>query len=111
MIGMDATTGAKLSGISHLSQSVRDILTTRKGTRVCRREYGSDIPAMVDKPINQSTIIDIIAEAADSIELWEPRLKVTRVTVNSIGTGSVSLTILGRLVENGKEITLEGIVI
>jgi len=112
MIGMDAVTGKSLSGIAHLSQSVRDILTTRKGTRVCRREYGSDIPNLVDKGINQSTILDIISEAADSIERWEPRLKVTRVKVDSLSeSGKISLTILGILLENGTAITLEGIVI
>ena len=41
MNGINATTGAALSGMDHLRQSIRDILTTRVGTRVMRRAYGS----------------------------------------------------------------------
>ena len=52
MEGMDGTTGAKLAGIDHLRQSIRDILTTRIGTRVMRRDYGSDLPGLIDRPMS-----------------------------------------------------------
>ncbi|NBO96416.1 MAG: phage baseplate protein, partial [Betaproteobacteria bacterium] len=41
MLGINAQTGQPLAGIDHLRQSIRDILTTRIGTRVMRRDYGS----------------------------------------------------------------------
>ena len=41
MTGMDRETGKSLSGIEHLRQSIRDILTTPIGSRVMRRDYGS----------------------------------------------------------------------
>lgn len=48
MLGINAQTGQPLSGIDHLRQSIRDILTTRSGMRVMRRDYGSRLPALVD---------------------------------------------------------------
>lgn len=39
MNGISATTGRPLSGIDHLRQSIRDILTTPIGSRVMRRLY------------------------------------------------------------------------
>ena len=49
-IGMSRTTGKPLSDEDHLRQSIRDILSTRIGTRVMLRDYGSNIPRMVDLP-------------------------------------------------------------
>ena len=51
MIGLNATNGQALSGLDHLRQSIRDILTTRIGTRVMRRDYGSRLPDLVDSPV------------------------------------------------------------
>ena len=53
MNGINAHTGQALSGIDHLRQSIRDILTTRIGTRVMRRDYGSRLPTLVDNPMTQ----------------------------------------------------------
>ena len=54
--GMNRHTGKALDGFNHLRQSVADILSTRKGTRVMRREYGSDLAGLVDRPMNASLI-------------------------------------------------------
>jgi phage baseplate assembly protein W len=54
MIGLDASTGKQLSGMAHLRQSVRDILTTPIGTRVMRRDYGSRLYRLVDATMNDA---------------------------------------------------------
>ncbi|MBD3768115.1 MAG: GPW/gp25 family protein [Gammaproteobacteria bacterium] len=51
MLGINAQTGKPLSGIDHLRQSISDILTTRVGTRVMRRDYGSQLPELADNPM------------------------------------------------------------
>lgn len=81
MYGMNRTTGAALSGSDHLQQSIEDILTTRKGTRVMRRDYGSDLPELLDRPFNAETKVDMIAATADALALWEPRISLTSVSV------------------------------
>jgi hypothetical protein len=64
MRGTSATTGKPLSGIQHLRQSINDILTTPIGSRVIRRDYGSDLPTLVDAPMNLSTLTRIYAATA-----------------------------------------------
>jgi Bacteriophage baseplate protein W len=55
MNGIDASTGKNISGLAHLRQSVRDILSTPIGTRVLRRDYGSRLPRLV---VNGGAILD-----------------------------------------------------
>jgi phage baseplate assembly protein W len=79
MRGTDAKTGKTLSGVAHLRQSIRDILTTPLGSRVMRRDYGSRLFDLVDNPLNDQTLVEIFAATAEALMRWEPRLKVLRV--------------------------------
>ena len=95
LVGMDRHTGKLVTGIAHLKQSIGDILSTRKGTRRERPEYGSDIPRMVDLPVTRGWISSAQAEAARAIGRWEPRIRVSRVTVASIVDDQVTFRIQG----------------
>ncbi len=53
MRGMSNKTGKELEGIEHLKQSIIDILTTPIGSRIMRREYGSRLFELIDRPINR----------------------------------------------------------
>lgn len=48
MNGVNSRTGKRLSGVAHLRQSVRDILTTPVGSRVLIRDYGSELFSLLD---------------------------------------------------------------
>ncbi|CAE6814590.1 hypothetical protein R69746_05776 [Paraburkholderia aspalathi] len=105
LIGMDRQTGKPITGLAHLKQSIGDILSTRKGTRRERPEYGSDIPRMVDLPVSRGWISAAQAEAARAIGRWEPRIKVSRVAVASIVDGKVTFRIQG--VYEGDDVVFE----
>lgn len=109
MRGIDGTSGKVLEGIAHLKQSVRDILTTPIGARVMRPEYGSKLFQLLDRPVSEALIIDLIAATAEALQRWEPRLEVKRVRVESVKPGSAMLTIEGLYKPDGQDITLEGI--
>lgn len=111
MLGTNATTGKALSGVDHLRQSIRDILTTPIGSRVMRRDYGSNLPFLVDAPLNRSTMMDIMAATVDALERWEPRLLVTKVTPVVDKAGSVSVTLEGEYLPDGQFIAIDGIVV
>lgn len=76
MLGMDRTTGKQLDGDQHLAQSIGDILTTPIGTRPMRRDYGSMIPLLLDRPINAATRLLCATAAAIALGRWEPRIIV-----------------------------------
>ena len=111
MTGTGNTTGKHLSGIDHLRQSIRDILTTPIGTRVMRHNYGSRLFELVDRPFNQALKLEIFAAVAEALERWETRFKLTRTRVESYVDGEITLTLEGRYLPEGREIKLEGLVL
>jgi phage baseplate assembly protein W len=111
MLGTDANTGQPLSGIAHLQQSVRDILTTPIGSRVMRRTYGSGLFALTDAPLNMSTKMDMYAATVKALQQWEPRIQVQQVSASMTTDGQVSLTITGLYLPDGTPVTIPGVVI
>ena len=68
---------------AHLQQSLHDILSTLIGTRICRRNYGSLLPHLIDQPCNDITKLKIMNGSATAIIRFEPRLKIKQVQVSS----------------------------
>lgn len=111
MLGMDAGAGRSLDGLDHLRQSVRDILTTRIGTRVMRREYGSRLPALIDNPMTPVLAMDLYAATAQALRRWEPRLRLDRIGIAEAAPGRVTLSLSGFYRPDGRPITMDGIVV
>lgn len=111
MDGTNANDGTRLSGIEHLRQSLRDILTTPIGTRVMRRDYGSKLPRLVDAPMNRATLMDIYAATAEAIRRWETRFQLVQVVASSAEPGRVVLDLTGLYLPDGQLVTFDGIVV
>ena len=79
MAGMNRRTGKALDGYEHLVQSLEDILTTPKLTRVWRRSYGGEGTYLVDKPGTPETLIDFTIALGEAVDKWEPRYRLNRV--------------------------------
>ncbi|WP_046005615.1 GPW/gp25 family protein [Pseudoalteromonas rubra] len=109
MAGMDAQTGKPLSGLTHLRQSIRDIVTTPLGSRVMRRNYGCGLYELVDRPFSHSLVGDITMVISNALELWEPRFRLEGVAVHPAGNGKLSITIEGLYLISGQPVTIEGI--
>ena len=62
MIGMDRHTGAALSSVEHLCQSITDILTTPLGSRRMRPAYGCQLRRFVDMPVTAGWKSSVQAE-------------------------------------------------
>lgn len=65
--GVNAETGAMLTGWDHVVQSVGKALTTRFGTRVMRRHLGSLVPQMQDQNADPMTLFRLYASAAEAL--------------------------------------------
>jgi phage baseplate assembly protein W len=112
MAGMSRATGTLLGGFDHLKQSIEDILTTPVGSRVHRRDYGSRLPRLVDRPINNSLVADLVAATAEALDRWEPRLRLEQVKIDSVSAeGQIQLSLVGYYLLDGKRIEIEGLVI
>lgn len=111
MDGINASTGKRLGGLEHLAQSIKDILTTPIGSRVMRRSYGSNVPRLIDAPLNRSTLLDLYAAVAEALDLWEPRFKLEKVQALSAEPGRLELELTGQYLPDGKTITIDGVII
>jgi phage baseplate assembly protein W len=79
---------------------------------VHRRDYGSRLPGLIDRPMNQSLVSDMVAATAEALDRWEPRLKVERIQINSVtADGQIDLSLSGYYLVNGQQVTFEGLVL
>lgn len=97
MIGMNHTTGQALEGARHLNQSIGRLLSTPLGSRIARRDYGSELFELVDAPSNAATRLRLFAAVATALMRWEPRLKLERVgfTLDAAAPGTIVIEIEG----------------
>lgn len=107
--GMNKHTGLALEGSAHLRQSIEDILTTPIGTRVCRREYGSRLFELLDKPIDQVFQVELYAAVADALRLWEPDFSLERVMLADVLPNGPVFDLHGVDLVTGRNIVLEGV--
>ena len=89
MAGMNRETGKALDGWAHVVQSVGDIMSTPKLTRVWRRSYGGEGTYLVDKPGTPETLISFTIAFGDAINAWEPRYRLRRVWFEEAGQDGI----------------------
>jgi uncharacterized protein len=109
MNGTNATTGQWLSGIAHLEQSIRDILTTPVGTRVMRRTYGSTLYTLIDAPMNRGTLLQLYSATAGALATWEPRFQLNNVQAASPQPGQITIDVFGIYLPDGQPVKVTGI--
>lgn len=104
---MNRETGAALDLVEHIAQSITDILTTRLGTRIMRREYGSLLPELVDQPFNDFTRLQAYAATVIALMRWEQRISLSRVQlVGASLQGQAALDLEGTLVDTNQPLSL-----
>lgn len=106
MKGMNAATGRALSGLAHIRQSIADIITTPIGTRAMRRDYGSEVPELIDQPLNGATQLRIYAATAHAVRRWEPRITLTSVELERDSDGQTSLILSGTAAEQSVQLAV-----
>ncbi|WP_353273471.1 GPW/gp25 family protein [Wolbachia endosymbiont (group A) of Agelastica alni] len=111
MRGMNASTGKELEGLEHLKQSIVDIITTPIGSRVMRREYGSRLSELVDRPINRDFTLEIYAAVAEALQKWEKRFKLEKVKITEVKEGKVTIALEGIYTPKGENIRFDGVVV
>lgn len=113
--GISRITGKRLSGVDHLHQSISVILKTRIGTRVMRRDFGSDVPNIVDNPVSNDAGSDFAFDLYEAIESalrrWERRFRLTSIAYQVTTPGVVTIDLRGVYVPDGSGVLIEGIIV
>lgn len=66
-----------------VQQSIWIILSTRKGERVMRPDFGCGIHDLVFEVVNTTTLADIEDQVREALATFEPRIDVQRVNADS----------------------------
>lgn len=103
---MNRQTGAAVTPTAHIAQSIGDILTTPLGSRVMRREYGSLLPDLIDAPLNDATRLQAYAAVAIALMRWEPRIRLSRVSLAIEKSGSAVLDVEGTYLDRNEPLSL-----
>ncbi|MBM7323964.1 GPW/gp25 family protein [Agrobacterium deltaense] len=94
--GVNAATGAPLTDWDHTQQSIDKILNTPIGARVMRRDFGSELPDLVDAKMTRRNVLALYSSAAIAIQKWEPRFRMRFGKVSRAdASGKISLEIFG----------------
>jgi phage baseplate assembly protein W len=83
LTGMDNRTGRTISGVQWLQRAAMDVLTTPLGSRPMRRDYGSEVPELIDQPDNAATRVRVYAASAQALMRWLPQLQIHSVALFS----------------------------
>ena len=100
--GISAATAQPLSGWPHVEQSIRKILMTPIGARVMLREFGSELPELVDRKMTTGNVLAIYSASARAIHRWEPRFRMQfgRITDAEV-SGRVGIELFGTYYPKG----------
>ena len=94
--GRNPLTGEKItSETEHIKQSIADILLTPIGSRLQRRDYGSRIPELIDRPMNHALLLQLAASAVMALHKWEPRVTISQFKPQLTENG-ITCSIVGR---------------
>jgi phage baseplate assembly protein W len=95
--------GAELrlrEGQRHIEQAIFLILSTARGERVMRPEFGSGIHELVFAPNTAATMGRLEQEVRLALTRWEPRIDVLEVNPEPRGDGNVVLITIHYRVRN-----------
>ena len=96
---------AALSEEEAVRQSIRLILCTRKGERIMRPEFGSELFKLDFQPNDTHALTNASRYAREALTKWESRIELLSVmaTFDSDLDSRSTLTIRYRLLSNGVE--------
>ncbi|NBJ32235.1 baseplate assembly protein [Serratia fonticola] len=103
-LGMNRNNGQAISDIEHIRQSVSDILITPVGSRIMRREYGSQLFSLLDQPQNPALNLQIMAAIYGAVLRWENRIILTAVNISADASGKMIVDLIGSRVDTGGRI-------
>lgn len=105
-LGINTSGARRIEGLEHIAQSVRDVLTTPIGSRLMRRDYGSNIPDLIDQPTNGATLMRLSAATVIALRRWEPRVRISHITWIVGSAGQLTVDMRLSLTDQSAEQTL-----
>ncbi len=94
--------GSIAEGIDDIRQCLGLIITTSKGSDPLRPEFGTEIYKKIDKPVIKAAP-EIVSEILTGVQLYEPRVKITRL-VYAITGEVINFDMYLQVIANGQNV-------
>jgi phage baseplate assembly protein W len=96
----------KLVGVSDatslekVSMSIRQILGTKRGSRVMDRDFGTDLREILFDPIDEVSIARVRFTIMDALQTWERRIDIldVDVSIDRVKEGIIDVEIFYRVI-------------
>lgn len=99
-------TGKLLTEIEHIKQSLADLISTPIGSRVMRRDYGTQLANLIDHPTSEALYLKCYSTIYLAILRWEPRIEISKIFISSQEQGKQVLDIEGVLIQSGQDLNM-----
>ena len=106
MATLNIHTGEQIDGDAEVFQSLGVLFRSDVGCLLLDREYGSELPRMIDSPIDGSTELQLFSAVADCVDKYEPRFQLERVTIEDVRSNGLGISVSGQI--NGRSVVLAG---
>src|SRR5437763_943399 len=83
---VEITSSGQISTVAYeedIRQAILIILSTEKGERVMRPDFGAGLRSLTFEPINTSTLSLVKHRVEEALITWEPRIEVRQITVTT----------------------------
>ena len=99
---------ADADGEESIRDAIRLILSTAKGERVMRPDFGCGIHDHVFEVVNTTTVSLIKSGIADALRDFEPRIEVTSISVglNRLAQGILEIRLDYRVIQTNNQFNL-----
>ncbi|WP_323842943.1 GPW/gp25 family protein [Moraxella sp. Pampa] len=94
--------GQVMGHLDQIRQSITDILTTPIGSRVMRREYGSLLPELIDRPLDDVLILQAYSAIYTALLRWENRVIIEAISIEQVRQGVLVVRLYAHLANLGK---------
>jgi phage baseplate assembly protein W len=110
MVAISRITGKVISDFDHTIESIINILSTPKLTRLYRRNYGALAFDKIDSIINNDLTLELYSTTAAALKVETRfRLDTTKVNTEFAQEGKLYIDIYGLYLPDGRFIKVEGI--
>ena len=99
-------TGKLLTEIEHIKQSLADLISTPIGSRVMRRDYGTQLANLIDQPTSEALYLKCYSTIYLAVLRWEPRIEISKIFISGQEQGKQVLDIEGVLIQSGQNLNM-----
>jgi phage baseplate assembly protein W len=98
--------GKPLTEIEHIKQSLADLISTPIGSRIMRRDYGTQLANLIDQPTSEVLYLKCYSTIYLAVLRWEPRIEISKIFISSQEQGKQVLDIEAVLTQSGQNLNM-----